>query len=170
MNKKQITSKEYFKAIRLVHTAVLAGQMIFGIIGSYLGLNNLFEVADNEIETILLIIVSIFVFTGTITSYFLFKKSLSKTRRSDNIFEKTVGYRSGLITRFAIIEGQSFFAIVAFILAPNIIFLIYFFAMLLYFLTLRPSKEKMITELNLDSEDEKLIYNDDAVISEFEKQ
>jgi len=170
MTKKQITSKEYFKAIRLVHTAVLAGQVIFGIIGSYLGLNNMVEVADSEVETVLLIIVSIFVFTGTITIYFLFKKSISKTRRSNNIFDKTAGYRSSLITQFAIIEGQSFFAIVAFILAPNIVFLIYFFAMLLYFLTLRPSKEKIITELNLDSEDEKLIYDDDALISEFEQQ
>lgn len=170
MSKKQITSKEYFKAIRLVHTAVLAGQVIFGIIGSYLGLKNMVEVADSEVETVLLIIVSIFVFTGTITSYFLFKKSILKTKRSNNIFDKTAGYRSSLITRFAIIEGQSFFAIVAFIVAPNIVFLIYFFAMLLYFLTLRPSKEKMITEFNMDPEDEKLIFNDEAVISEMQIQ
>jgi hypothetical protein len=69
-------------------------------------------------------------------------------REKESIQEKLAGYQSALITRFMLIQGPAAFAIVAYIISGNIFFLFITGLMSVYFIFLRPTREKIESDLS----------------------
>ena len=78
--------------------------------------------------------------------------------------QKLIDYRSATITRFALVEAPSLFAIVTYFLTSDILFLFYTGLSLVLFFYNRPTPEKTAEDLNLDPTERVKINNPDSNI------
>ena len=168
MAKTKITSAEYFKTINMIYYFMLGGQLLLGAISIYLAVNNTLGIDDELLDKVMMIAVSLYFVVGMAGSYIFFKKRLSKTVEMKNFMEKTASYRGGLILHYAMIEGIALLAIVGFMVTGIKLLIAYLAVTVAYFYMLKPSKEKMASELNLNPAEIGLINNPDSVISEIE--
>lgn len=83
----------------------------------------------------------------------LFSRILLKARQLETFEQKTAKYQSGLIIRCALIEGGAFLNIVAFMLSGNLIFMVFAGISLLALLSCKPSKAKVVADLELSFPD-----------------
>ncbi len=159
----KMTSGAYFKSIKIVHLALVIGVVFFTLISVFLQFNG-FGTVGHELTNILLIVVPIIALVGVFASAFLFKKKLNGINGRSNLKEKMEDYRSALIVKLALIEGPSFFTIIAFLLTGNYIFLGIAVMLIIVFLIYKPSQTKFINDLELTNKELDLINNADAVI------
>jgi hypothetical protein len=85
-----------------------------------------------------------------------------------NLSDKLNAYRSVIIARGAFLEFPSLFAVIAFILTGEILFLGLTGSLIALFVFLRPTKERVIKDLQLSSEETLLINNDNSIVTETE--
>jgi hypothetical protein len=109
----KMTSAGYFKSIKIVHLALVIGVVFFALVSVFLQING-FGTLGELINNGLLLIIPLLALIGIFGSNFIFKKRLRKIVDKTNLNEKMEDYRSALILKFALIEGPSFFAIVAY--------------------------------------------------------
>jgi len=159
----KMTSGEYFKSIKIVHIALVTGVVFFTLISVFLQIEG-FGTVGPEIDKVLLFVVPIFALIGIFASNFVFKKKLNEIRKKSNLKEKMEEYRSALIIKLALIEGPSFFAVVAFLLTGNYIYLGLTIILIIVFLIYTPNKTKFINELELTKKESDLIYNSESEI------
>lgn len=167
MSQNQQTSKAYFKNLNLIHLAMLAGQILFVIVALYLELTQTGQHPD-EIEgaEIYFMIVAILTVSGILGSKLLYESLTKNAQKKESIIEKMQAYQSALIVRLAILEGAILFAIVVFLLASEMLVLAFAAVLLLFFVGAKPTKQKAITDLRLNKENQKLIEDDSAIVSE----
>ena len=126
------------KVAKLIHLALLMGLLL-----AYFLLGNLDNVTPSTIDMASMVYVLIPL--GAIAaSFILFKSLVSKIDPKLPLEEKIVPYQSALIVRWAILEGAAF---VILFLKPD--FILFGFLIIIYFMTLRPTKEKLESDLNL---------------------
>jgi hypothetical protein len=99
-------------------------------------------------------IVPVLALGGFFGGYLIFKKQKYVLREKDTLSEKMTGYQSALITRFTLLVAPSLFAVVAYILSGNIFFLFITATMAMYFMFLRPTREKIENDLRFDFNDQ----------------
>lgn len=158
-----MTSAGYFKSIKIVHLALVIGVVFFALVSVFLQING-FGTLGELINNGLLLIIPLLALIGIFGSNFIFKKRLRKIVDKTNPNEKMEDYRSALILKFALIEGPSFFAIVAYLLTGNYIFLGTAVVLIIVFLIYTPSRTKFISDLELTKDESDLINNDKAEI------
>lgn len=162
MEAQKFTSREYFKALKIVHIALMAGIVFFAVIVFVL-LQILQEpFGTEEINGILYYVVPVFVIAGVLASNFLFKARLKKSVVETGLKNKLDSYRSALIVKYALIEGPAFFCIVSYQMTANTLFLVITIFLLVVFWTFRPTKGKAILELELDHDQRRIVENPDA--------
>lgn len=159
-----MTSKAYFKGLTIVYFALMAGQLVFLILALALVLSVKLGNDGGELGDFLIYIVPIFMVGGIIASTVMFKKSLSEAKNKNTLLEKMNFYRSALIVRYAPLEGVTMFAIVAYLLSGNLIFLGVATLTILIFLIIKPSPEKAINDLELSYEEKQVLGEPDALI------
>ncbi|MGF1670566.1 MAG: hypothetical protein ACFCU6_08970 [Balneolaceae bacterium] len=168
MAKTKITAAEYFKAINMIYYFMLGGQILLGAMGIYMVKSGFLEVENDLLYDVMLIVVSLYFVIGMTGSYLYFKKRLAKTAEMKNFLEKTAHYRGSLVVQYAMVEGIALFAIVGFMFTGSTMLLAILVVTIVYFIMLKPSREKMASELNLTPAEVSLIRNPDSAISEFE--
>jgi hypothetical protein len=89
-----------------------------------------------------------------IASNFIFKQLLNNIAQKNTLREKLMAYQSALIVRYALLEGASLFGIVCYLLTGNLLFLLISGGLVLYFVTIRPTKSSIQNDLNLSYEDQ----------------
>lgn len=72
-------------------------------------------------------------------------------------------YQTALIIRFSLLNGASLFGIVCYMQTGNLLFIIISGLLALYFLSLRPTKDKIENDLNLSYEDKILFDSRDVL-------
>jgi len=164
MDTIKMTSKNYFKGIQIVHFALIIGIVFFGIISIFLQSQG-FGTIDQESNNILMITAMVFSVIGIILSKLLFKRKLLNCSNKPTLIEKLDSYRSALTLKFASIEAPSFLVIVIYLITGNMIVIAIAGLLLIIFLTYRPTKEKLITDLELSSEEKDLINNPDTILN-----
>ena len=170
MNNIQQTVKSYFMALQIVYFALIAGQLIFAFLSFYLIRSGLFDGEQAELRNIFIYIVPVFVVGGLFISHLLFKSFLNNAKGKKSLFDKLTNYRSALIIRFALLEGPSFFAIVVYLLTGDYLFLGMSGLIVLVFFTLKPSVERAINDLELNSEETRRINNSISLINDFSEK
>lgn len=151
------TSEEYFKSLGIIHFALIAGQVLFGLLSCFLELTKSLEPSTTDAKGVLIYIAPVLVLGGFLFSNILFKNRLKSIDRNSEIMLKLTDYREALIVRYALLEGPSLFSIVSYLLTGNIIFILSAAIIVLYFLTLRPTKEKAIRDLELNADEEMIL-------------
>jgi hypothetical protein len=147
-NNNRPTPEGFLKSISIIHLALLAGQVIFGIVAYaqsgkiYFGIHNM--------DSVFIYIVPLVAIGGFMGGYLTFKKQLADIRNKKSLGEKVMAYQTALIIRYALLEGPSLLAIVTYMEDGNLFFLAIAGLLMLYFLFLRPTMEKVENDLDLN--------------------
>lgn len=149
MENNPLNPKEALKTLRILHFALLAGMIFFSLVALFLFYNGL-EPIDVELSRAFTYIIPIFVVSGYATSHLLFRNRMGVARAAKDLTEKLTHYRAALIVRLALLEGPAFFAIVAYMLTSELIFLGWAAIIIVYFITLWPTPAKIVADLALN--------------------
>lgn len=141
-------SKTYLRANSILHFALLAGQIMLAIV--FITLTGKTEIILNSEGDLFFILVPASALVAIFISGFMFKKLLVQANSKSSLSEKLGLYRPALLVRFAILEGASLFGIVAYFLNANLFYVFVSAFVMAYFFTLRPTKEKLEVDLQLD--------------------
>jgi hypothetical protein len=145
-------SPAYFKLITIIHVALLAGQVLFGVV-SY-SITNSKGLDLNPGDDVFFYIAPLLIIGGMLVGTFLFKQQVAKLADKELLPVKLAAYQTALIIRFALSEGPSMFGIVVYMLTGNLFYLILTAVNVLYFIWIKPTKAKAKEDLNLTYEEE----------------
>ena len=157
------TSKEYFKGLSILHGALAIGQVLIGGILYYIS-GDEDENAINLLQ-IFTYVVPLLLVGGLLGSTFLSKRLIEKAKSLPDLKDKLGSYRGALIVKWALMEGPTLIAMMAFFLTSNLNFLIMAGAMLAFFVTTNPSISKTIQDLSLSRDEQVLLGRPDEIVA-----
>jgi len=163
------TSKQYFRGLKIIHFALIMGLVAFVGVGSFLVSTSSASKSSTDVE-LFSVIAPILAVIAFFTSFYLFKFYLKKAKELKTIKEKTTAYSTALIISLALLEAPGLFAVVITLMTSNLMFLIITAVMVAYMLTFHPSQERFIRDLELNREEQAMVMNPDAIISEVPDQ
>ncbi|TWR31592.1 ATP synthase F0 subunit C [Mucilaginibacter pallidiroseus] len=143
------------KTIQIIHLALLAGMVLYVAIVFFLKQSTAVKFDKDDVFAFIVPVVAIM---GAFASYFLFGKALPQAQRQPSAQGKLVIYQTALIMRYAFLEGPALFATTVYFLTGNFLFLAIAIAIIAYFTTLRPTKEKLTNDLSLNYDDQQLLF------------
>ncbi len=143
-----MTSKEYFKSLKVVHGALVSGVVFFLVISIVLQLNG-YKNFGKDVVLMMLALSMLFAAGGVVASAVLFKRKLNELDPQDNLSNKLVFYRSAQVVKYALLEAPSFFCIVFFMLTGNYVILVVLAVPLFLLIKEYPNKERCINDLSL---------------------
>lgn len=153
---------QYLKALQILYFALLAGSFIFIIVFYFLPQDK-----ENLLpQDGLAIRIPILVFILLASAFFLGRNRIEAARNQNTLQEKMVAYRAAVIIRWALLEGSVLLASVFFFLSRNLLLLtvaLIGWAVLAIFY---PSRDRIITDLDLSTEEQSVLDDPDAIIAE----
>lgn len=145
-----------FKSMSVVFFGLLLGMLMMGgIIYSMNPSENLDFDMTNPFLAVM-IIVSI---AGVFGSNLLYTFFINKINEEDSLPDKTTKIQQAVIVRLALVEGPALVGIVLYLIEANLIFLIFSALLILYFLTLKPSKDKFADDMKLTGPEKRELQN-----------
>ncbi|MDZ7715650.1 MAG: hypothetical protein U5J95_05495 [Balneolaceae bacterium] len=143
-----------FYQLKILHLALVIGVVLFG--GVCLVIKLVFSISFPELLPHNSIYITILILIVLIAgSDFLFKNRISNIERGMPVKEKLAAYRLASLIRFMLIETAAIISGVGYLLTGVV--LRYFVLMIIatgYFIYVKPTKEKVIDELNLSYSDQ----------------
>jgi len=109
-----------------------------------------FSKVDDSFGRILLITASVIATICLIAAFLNYKKVMSQILPGSPLAERSNIYRSGLIRFSALCEGAALFSVIGFFLTGDFRFVLIIAILLLAMLSKRPTKQRMIDELQLN--------------------
>lgn len=140
--------KTYLRVNSILHLALMMGQIIFAAV--CLAMTGKTKIVLDNTEDIFLIVVPAVTLFGIFVSGFMFKKSLETAVSKSYLIDKLTAYRVALIMRYAFLEAPSLLSIVAYLLTGNFGYILISGFIILYFIALRPTKDRLEKDLQLD--------------------
>jgi hypothetical protein len=89
---------------------------------------------------------------------------MNDIKNKSSLTEKLNDYRAAFILRDALLEGAALFAIIAYMICNELILLGVAILLVLIFVFIKPTKDKLIKDLELSSDETVIIEDDNAVI------
>lgn len=159
-------SKTYFTKLTIIHAALLMGQVIFIAVSFFLINSGSFvlDEGSEDLRGIFIFIVPMIVISAIAAAMIIPKSRLTAMREKSNLREKLNDYLSNTIIKFALMEGPSLFAIVAYLLTGDILFLGLSAVVIVVFILERPSKQRLYMDLALSPEEKNTLDDPNAVI------
>ena len=162
-NKSNRPSPESFlKSISIIHLALLAGQVIFAIVAYAQSIKVFFGIS--YMDDVFMYIVPLAAIGGFIAGYSIFKKQLAAIRSKNSLGEKIIAYQTALIIRYALLEGPCLLAVWAYLNNNNLFYLMVAGLLIVYFIFLRPTMEKVENDLDLNFNEKIEFLGEDEVI------
>jgi hypothetical protein len=87
----------------------------------------------------------------------IYNQLISRYDTSSNLLKKISYYRTAKIISWAMIESTCLFALLATMLTSNYLYIAVFIFLFGYFFLMKPSKESLIQDMRLSSEESDLI-------------
>lgn len=142
----------------LIHAALVLGILLFAAIIYKQGGQT---IAGYPSESdIFIYIVPILAMVGYFGGEFMFNRLLTSINDKNTLKQQLIGYLQASIFRFAFLEGASLMSIIAYKLNNTYLYLVIAIVLILYLLKLRPTRNKIISDLKLDRKDQELFKND----------
>ena len=165
MESEKQLSKDYFKSLQIIHFALMMGILFFAII-AFILVSQGFAVAGLEdIDIMLSFFVPVFLIIGLVSGNFLFKLKVIEAKGNLSLLEKLNIYRGALIIKMALLEGPAFLSIIIFIITGKLMHLALTGILLIVFVLYRPSKEKLISDLELNQSQRQTLEDPDGIIN-----
>jgi hypothetical protein len=155
-----ITSAEYLRSLKSLHALLLAGIILFTILGAisvYMGAVDVS--ASSSVHKVLMFLVPVASVAGLLMANLLFKKKTDALRSagSMSLRYRLEQFRSASLLRWALTEAPLMLAIIALILTGSYYYGIFIFLLLIFFILYAPSADKIKMQLELSSEEAALL-------------
>lgn len=143
------------KALSLLHFSLLIGQVVFAAIAYYLFYSGTLKpMAAGENTKYIVMGVGALGFLMVILSFSLYRKKTERLRNSNiPAKDKLISYRAANLIRWAMLEAPVLLAIIAFMLTGHYNFLLLAAAILIGFISTRPTAPKAAAELGISEEE-----------------
>lgn len=148
--------KEQLQLTRIIFLALVAGMIILFIVAMVIIQSNQISV-DHNLDKMFMYIIPVFGLAVMFLSRFFYNVTLAKLIGYSDLMKKITGYRTTKIISWAIIESACILALLAAMLTYNYLYIAVFIFLFGYFILIRPSKEFLIRDLGLKSEESELI-------------
>ncbi|MDX1942800.1 MAG: hypothetical protein SFU99_19710 [Saprospiraceae bacterium] len=157
--------KEYLRNLTILHLGLLAGQVFFMAIIYFLF--NADEPpltgaeATGQIEVY---IIGLLTIACVLASSHLFRTRVRALKEENDLTAKLSGYRATSILRYALLEGPSLMAIIFYLIGNNLILLIFSAMIIVLFLVYRPTKERLVADLELSASEQAKLNDPNAIV------
>ena len=148
--------KNQMRITNTIYYSLVTGLLIFFIVLMVL-IQGKHSSTAKEVDNIFPIIVPVFGLMMMFISRMIYNQMLAKFDVNVALLQKITNYRTVKIISWAIIEGACFFALVATMLTSNYLYVAVFVFLFGYFFLMKPSKESLIRDMSLNSEESDLI-------------
>lgn len=143
-----------FKALGIIHKAMLAGQIMFATVSVFLVQSKAVTPQLNEYDRTFQVIAILVAAAGFLIGTNLFKKQLRTARDSRaSPNKKFETYRKASITLWAMLEIPCLVCIMFFLLTANYAFMALVAVLIFLFVVFGPSKQKIMIYLGLNEAD-----------------
>jgi len=148
--------KNQLRVTNMIYYSLITGLLLFLIVVMvFIQVNDL--TAGKELDNIFTFLVPLFGLMMMFISRMIYNQMILKFDSSANLLQKISHYRTAKIVSWAMIEGACFFAVVATMLTSNYLYVAVYIFLFGYFFLMRPSKESLIRDMRLNSEESDLI-------------
>ncbi|RDC56745.1 hypothetical protein DU508_05960 [Pedobacter chinensis] len=141
------------KTLQTIHLALCAGVFLFALVTIFLNREIMFFDPNPQTTAPFNPIFPIMGLTTISASIFFFKNLISKIDKTEPVDSKINLYQSAFIISSALLEGGALFNIVGFFITHNSFFLIFAAANFIFLILNRPTKDKLISTLQLQYPD-----------------
>lgn len=144
---------EYIRQSQIICISLIIGQLFFLAISIYLVKFSGQSFGDTGLDEIFIYIVPALVLSSILGSFLFYRSRLITVKEKTDIEAKLAEYRSAQITRWALLEGPSFFSIIAYLLTGQYLYLGLVAIIIALFLMTIPNRERVERELELSWEE-----------------
>ena len=144
----KLSPNKYFRVLTKIYVTLIFAQLIFILIVLFLR-TDMHAAPESGNFGIFKILVPLIVGGGIYEGNVLYRKRVRKAREQSTLAKKLEVYRLALMLRYAFWIAPSLFAIVAYFLAGNWMYLALSVIVILLFLANRPGMDKARQDLDL---------------------
>jgi hypothetical protein len=148
--------KNQLRVNNTIYYSLITGLLLFFIVVMVFIQDN-DPTAGKELDNIFTFLVPIFGLMMMFISRMIYNQMILKFDSAANLLQKISHYRTAKIVSWAMIEGACFFALVAIMLTSNYLYVAVYIFLFGYFFLMRPSKESLVRDMRLNSEESDLI-------------
>ncbi|MBE0569992.1 MAG: hypothetical protein IH618_00475 [Ignavibacteriaceae bacterium] len=148
--------KNQMRITNVIYYSLVTGLLIFFIVVIILTQDKN-PSTGKDFDNIFTIIVPVFGLIMMFVSRMIYNQMLLKIDAGYSLIQKISGYRTAKIVSWATIEGACFFALVATMLTSNYLYTVVFIFLVGYFILMRPSRESLVRDMRLNSDESDLI-------------
>lgn len=169
MEEQLVTSKQYFSTLSIIHLALLMGLVLFAGVAYYLLVSGNF-IPDSGLNDSFQLAVPIVLVGSLLAGVYIYRMRLQAIRSHSTLKEKLGAYQGAVLVHWVLFEAPAFFALVAFLLTNNYLFLgLAAFPILLLALA-NPSKEKAANDLELNLSETAVLNDPNAIVAAYNKE
>jgi MFS family permease len=171
MNKTEQNFQQYQRSNTIIFAALLIGQVFFASFAVFINqMQGPLTGGDDVIRMVFMIMLPLFFLVTFSVGKILTKQRLKLAKEEKQIKAKLEAYRSVSIIKYALLEGTAFFAIITYLLTGEYLLLGFAVMMMFLFATYYPSKEKLVSELELNRAEQAILEDPTAVVAELVKR
>jgi hypothetical protein len=148
--------KNQMRITNAIYYALVTGLLIFFIVVIVL-IQDKDPSTGKSIDNMFTIIVPVFGLMMMFVSRMIYNQMLSKIDAGSSLIQKISSYRTAKIVAWAMLESACFLALVASMLTSNYLYVAVFIFLFGFFFLMKPSKESLIRDMRLNSEESDLI-------------
>ncbi|MDF1546756.1 MAG: hypothetical protein P1P88_02965 [Bacteroidales bacterium] len=161
MTIEKIPLSQFIPTLKVIHIALIMGQLVFAGVVIFLENNGTAGMA-RDLGNIFLFLALIFTGGGIFGSRAFYKYRITFITPDMPFEEKLSNFRIALITKYAILEAPSFIALVGFLITANYLILLFAGLVVAVFVMEAPTLEKISLELKL-SDEEKILLKSSSI-------
>ena len=144
------------RVTKKIYTSIFTGLLIFLIIVIVISQENNAD-GGNSLDKVFTVIVPLFGLLMMVFSKLIYNKMVSGYLSGTDLVEKIMRYRTSKIISWAMVEAACLFALVATMLTSNYLYIAVVIFLLGYLFMLKPSKESLIHDLQLEKTESNLV-------------
>ena len=138
----------FVRELKTLHWALTGGILLVGAVMTWQFTN--FEIDLNYQEDYMILLAPILGLGGIVLGKRLFDQKVVELQNISDLHEKLQGYRAASILKFSLVEGPALVAVVLGMFNENFYYILVAGALLIYFFTLRVSKDRVKEELGMN--------------------
>jgi len=148
--------KNQLRVTDIIFYSLLMGLLLFFVIVMVF-IQDKVQETGNNLNMIFTFVVPVFGLLMMFTSRIIYNQMISKYDSGVSLAEKISYYRTVKIISWAMIESACLFALVATMLTSNYLYVAVFIFLFGYFFLIKPSKESLVRDMHLNSDESDLI-------------
>jgi hypothetical protein len=163
MGPNRIKSKDYFRALTILHSALLIGIILFAGIVTFL-VHTGSAVNDTDLHQPLQYLLPVITVICIASAFLFFNNRMHLVRLNPGLYEKTMEYRGALILKYAFFDGAAIFSIISVFLTGFTGFFLYTAVMGALLFVSRPAVQSTINDLQLNEADAAVLEDPEGII------